>query len=146
MTATDFGPLTAEAAAVGQAHEVVVVDDLTRTQIVQYAGASGDYNPLHTDEPYATQIAGYDSVIAHGMLTMGLTGQAVTGWLGGDNLVRFGVRFRAPVFPGDTLTTRLVVDSVEVEADAVLVTVAVDTTNAGGATVVSGTAVARLPR
>ena len=65
--------------AVGQTFEMVVVEDLKRTQIVQYAGASGDYNPLHTDEIYTTKIAGYPSVFAHGMLTMGLTGQAIAG-------------------------------------------------------------------
>ena len=59
-----------------------MVEDLKRTQIVQYAGASGDYNPLHTDEIYATKIAGYPSVFAHGMLTMGLTGQAVAALVG----------------------------------------------------------------
>ena len=80
--------------------------DLKRTQIVQYAGASGDYNPLHTDEIYATKIAGYPSVFAHGMLTMGLTGQAIAGLVGTENLLRFGVRFTAQVWPGDTLTVR----------------------------------------
>ncbi len=92
--------------AVGQTFETVVVADLKRTQIVQYAGASGDYNPLHTDEIYATKIAGYPSVFAHGMLTMGLTGQAVAGLVGAENLLRFGVRFTAQVWPGDTLTVR----------------------------------------
>ena len=92
--------------AVGRTFETVVVEDLKRTQIVQYAGASGDYNPLHTDEIYATKIAGYPSVFAHGMLTMGLTGQAIAGLVGAENLVRFGVRFTAQVWPGDTLTVR----------------------------------------
>ena len=93
--------------AVGRTFETVVVEDLKRTQIVQYAGASGDYNPLHTDEIYATKIAGYPSVFAHGMLTMGLTGQAIAGLVGAENLVRFGVRFTAQVWPGDTLTVQL---------------------------------------
>ena len=92
--------------AVGQTFETVVVEDLKRTQIVQYAGASGDYNPLHTDEIYTTKIAGYPSVFAHGMLTMGLTGQAIAGLVGAENLLRFGVRFTAQVWPGDTLTVR----------------------------------------
>ena len=56
---------------VGQTFSAVVAENLTRTQIVQYAGASGDYNPLHTDEVFATQVAGYPGVFAHGMLTMG---------------------------------------------------------------------------
>src|SRR5208282_3902915 len=62
--------------------EQVVVDNLTRTQIVQYAGASGDYNPLHSDEIFATQVAGYPSIFAHGMLTMGVTGRMLTDYVG----------------------------------------------------------------
>jgi acyl dehydratase len=139
-------PLTAETAAPAQVHEVLVADNLTRTQIVQYAGASGDYNPLHTDEPYAVQVAGYDSVIAHGMLTMGLTARALTDWLGAGRLVRYGVRFKAPVVPGDTLTARLVVEVVEPGPAGVLVTVAVETVNAVGTAVLSGTATGQLPR
>jgi acyl dehydratase len=53
--------LQARELAVGQRFETVVVADLKRTQIVQYAGASGDYNPLHTDEIYATKVAGLAS-------------------------------------------------------------------------------------
>ena len=52
---------------IGQTHEAVVVEDLRRTQIVQYAGASGDYNPVHTDELFATKVAGYPTVFAHGI-------------------------------------------------------------------------------
>ncbi|HIA46486.1 MAG TPA: acyl dehydratase, partial [Candidatus Hydrogenedentes bacterium] len=66
-------PLHKNNLAKGDTHEEVVVDDLTRTQLVQYAGASGDYNPLHTDTKYATEIAKYPGVFAHGMLSMGLT-------------------------------------------------------------------------
>ena len=61
----------------GRVYERVVVDDLTRTQIVMYAGASGDYNPLHTDEVYAVH-SGFPGVFAHSMLTMGLTGTMLT--------------------------------------------------------------------
>ena len=49
---------------------------------MQYAGASGDFNPIHHDETFATKAAGYPSVFAHGMLTMGLTGRVLTDWLG----------------------------------------------------------------
>ena len=65
---------------VGDTRTLQVVDDLTRTQIVQYAGASGDYNPLHSDDKFTTEVAGYPSVFAHGMLTMGMTGRVLTDW------------------------------------------------------------------
>ena len=124
----------------GTTFEAVVVQDLRRTQIVQYAGASGDYNPLHTDEVYATKIAGYPSVFAHGMLTMGLTGQAITELVGTENLLRFGVRFTAQVWPGDTLTVRTTVVSVSAgEAE-----LSVSTVNAEGKEVMSGYAHARV--
>ncbi len=125
---------------VGQTFEAVVVEDLKRTQIVQYAGASGDYNPLHTDAIYATKIAGYPSVFAHGMLTMGLTGQAIAGLVGAENLLRFGVRFTAQVWPGDTLTVRCAVVRVG-DGDAEF---SVSTVNGDGTEVVSGYAHARL--
>ena len=62
----------------GDRFEQVLVQDLKRTTIVQYAGASGDYNPLHSDERFAKEVAGYPSVFAHGMLTMGMTGRLLT--------------------------------------------------------------------
>jgi acyl dehydratase len=137
--------------AVGQTFETVVVQDLKRTQIVQYAGACGDYNPLHTDEIYATKIAGYPSVFAHGMLTMGLTGQAIAGLVGAENLLRFGVRFTAQVWPGDTLTVRSSVVRVFEDdggrvAEFAVSTVALPAVNGEAREVVSGYAHARLAR
>ena len=132
--------LRASELTVGQTFETVVVEDLKRTQIVQYAGASGDYNPLHTDEVYATKIAGYPSVFAHGMLSMGLTGEAVTALAGTENLLRFGVRFTAQVWPGDTLTVRVTVEAV----DADVVTLALATANQDGIEVFTGRATARV--
>ena len=90
---------------IGDTHTATLVEDLKRTQIVQYAGASGDYNPLHTDEIFTTQVAGYPSVFAHGMLSMGLTGTMLTNYVGDGALTKYGVRFTNQVWPGDTLTS-----------------------------------------
>lgn len=125
---------------VGSVHEQVVVENLTRTQIVQYAGASGDYNPLHSDEVFATEVAGYPSVFAHGMLTMGLTGRMLTDYVGDGRLVRFGGRFRAQVWPGDDLTARA--EITEIAGD--LVELVITTVNQDGAEVFTGTATARI--
>ncbi|HEV3212149.1 MAG TPA: MaoC/PaaZ C-terminal domain-containing protein [Acidimicrobiales bacterium] len=139
-----MSPLRAAALAVGDVHAAEVVDNLSRTQIVQYAGASGDYNPLHTDEVFATKVAGYPSVFAHGMLTMGLTGRMLTDLVGDGRLLRFGGRFTAQVWPGDTLTATATVTAI-VDRDGVpTVELDVATTNQDGVAVFVGTAAARV--
>ena len=125
---------------VGDTHTETVVEDLKRTQIVMYAGASGDYNPVHTDEPFATKVAGYPTVFAHGMLTMGLTGRMLTNYVGDGRLTEFSVRFTSQVFPGDTLQATATVEAVE---DG-LVNLSVSTTNQNGVEVAKGTAQARV--
>jgi acyl dehydratase len=136
--------LRASELAVGDRHEAVVADDLTRTQLVQYAGASGDYNPLHTDEVFATKVAGYPTVFAHGMLSMAMTGRMLTDWVGDGRLTKFGVRFVKQVWPGDTLTAAATIDAIR-EADGVPVAdLTVATTNQDGEAVITGTATARL--
>jgi len=130
--------------APGDVYEQVVVDNLTRTQIVQYAGASGDYNPLHSDEVFATQVAGYPSIFAHGMLTMGLTGRMVTDYVGDGRLLRYGGRFRAQVWPGDTLTARAEVTGLTEDEGGPVVELAIATVNQNGEEVFVGSAAARI--
>jgi acyl dehydratase len=128
----------------GDTRELVLVDDLTRTQIVQYAGASGDYNPLHTDEVFAREVAGYPGVFAHGMLTMGMTGRILTDWVGDGRLLQYGVRFVRQVWPGDTLTATATIDAVRADEDPPVAEISVVTANQDGVTVLTGHAVARL--
>jgi acyl dehydratase len=136
--------LKASALKVGDTHSERVVENLSRTQIVQYAGASGDYNPLHTDEVYTTQVAGYPSVFAHGMLTMGLTGKMLTNYVGDGRLTKFGVRFTNQVWPGDTLDAKATITAIRTEGGQHYVDLAVSTVNQDGREVLSGYATARV--
>ena len=136
--------LNASQLKVGDTHSEQICDNLTRTQIVQYAGASGDYNPLHTDEVYTTQVAGYPSVFAHGMLTMGMTGKALTNYVGDGTLTKFGVRFTNQVWPGDTLDSTATVAALREEGGVHYVDLTVSTKNQDGKEVVSGSASARI--
>jgi acyl dehydratase len=136
--------LQASDLAVGKSYEAVVVDNLTRTQIVQYAGASGDYNPIHSDEIFATKVAGYPTVFAHGMLSMGATGRMLTDLVGDGRLTRFGVRFLQQVWPGDTLTTKATVEAVNQSNGEYVVDFAVSTSNERGDEVIKGYASAKV--
>lgn len=129
--------------AVGDRRERVVADELTRTQIVQFAGASGDYSPLHTDEPHAVA-AGYRGVMAHGMLVMAATELLLADWVGRDRLVRFGARFVSPVWPGDSLSAAATVRAVRDEPDARYADFDIITVNQDGTTVLAGGASARI--
>ena len=93
-------PTTPETITPPRAHEV---GPITRTDIVKFAGAGGDFNPVHHDEEFARR-AGFPSVFAMGMLTAGLLGDFVASWLGLAAVGRFAVRFVSPVWPGDTLS------------------------------------------
>ena len=136
--------LKASDLAVGQTFTQRLVEDLKRTQIVQYAGASGDYNPLHTDEIFTTQVAGYPSVFAHGMLTMGMTGAMLTDTVGDGRLTKYGVRFTSQVWPGDTLDATATVTGLSEAGGAKLVDLDVVTVNQNGVEVLKGYAQARV--
>jgi acyl dehydratase len=136
--------LSARTLKVGDTYEEQIVNNLTRTQLVQYAGASGDYNPVHTDEVFTTKVAGYPSVFAHGMLTMGMTGKMLTNYVGDGRLTAYGVRFTRQVWPGDTLTAKATVKAIREEGGQYFVDLDVSTVNQDGAEVVSGYASARI--
>jgi len=89
---------------VGDAMPELVKGPLQKLQHVMYAGASGDFNPLHTDDDFAKAVGMKDGVIAHGMLIMGIVGQAITGWIPRKDLKKFGVRFAGMTKPGNTIT------------------------------------------
>jgi 3-hydroxybutyryl-CoA dehydratase len=91
----------------------VITPPVTRTQIVRFAGAAGDFNPLHHDETFAVA-AGQPSVFAMGQLQAAILASAVADWLGRENVLAYGVRFRDKVWPGDALVlTGTVVEQAE---------------------------------
>lgn len=137
--------VTGEGVAVGDAGPEIVVEDLTRRDFVKYAGASGDFNPIHYDDPLA-QDAGYDSVFAQGMLTAGIASHAVSDWFGLGNVTAFGVRFQAQVWPGDTVTARCEATAVQHDGDTTTVEADVAVENQDGEVVLTGDATATLPR
>ena len=137
--------LKANDIAIGDTFEDVLVKDLTRTQLVMYAGTSGDYNPLHTDDLYCREAAGYPGVFAHGMLTMCMTGRLITDRFGDENVKKYGVRFTNQVWPGDDLTGKAVIEAIREEDGKTLVDLTLTTTNQKGDVVVSGYATARVP-
>ena len=136
--------LKASKLKVGDTHTARLVEDLKRTQLVQYAGASGDYNPLHTDEIFTTKVAGYPSVFAHGMLTMGMTGKMLTDYVGDARLTKYGVRFTSQVWPGDTLDSTATVKAITEKGGKTVVELDVKTVNQNGVEVLSGYAEARV--
>ena len=80
-------------------------EPVTKMQLVKYAGASGDYNLIHTDDETARSV-GLDGVIAHGMLSMAFLGRYLCWLTGPESVRRLSVRFVAMVRPGDALTCR----------------------------------------
>jgi acyl dehydratase len=129
----------------GDAIPAVVVERLSRTDLVKYAGASGDFNPIHHDEEFARS-AGNPTVFGHGMLTAGFVARCITDFVGVENLRRYKVRFATRVWPGDTITcqgkiTRRYEDGGEARIDG-----EVAATTQKGEVAVAGSFTAALPR
>lgn len=128
----------------GRSREIRLVEGLSRTRIVQYAGASGDFNPLHHDETFTRDTAGMPGIFAHGMLTMGMTGRVLTDWFGAESIVEYGARFVAQVWPGDTLTATATIDDMHATADTTELDLTVTTVNQRGEVVLAGSAKVRV--
>ena len=130
--------------AEGAAIPPFVVEDLTRTDLVRYAGASGDFNPIHHDENFA-RAAGNPTVFGHGMLTAGLVARCITDFVGAGNLRRYKVRFATRVWPGDTITCAGRVTRRYDEAGEARIDGEVTATTQRGETAVTGTFTAAVP-
>ncbi|MGW4118097.1 MaoC family dehydratase [Nocardia sp. NPDC004711] len=140
------GPEDSAAAelVVGNTWSTVLVEDLTRTQLVMYAGASGDFHPLHSDDVYARD-HGFPGVFAHGMLTMGMTGRIITDRFGHASVLSFGGRIASQVWPGDSLTARGEIAALrENENGQTVADLEVVTVNQDGTQVFSGEATVLL--
>ena len=85
---------------VGDKMPVYTSTPITRTHLVRYAGASGDFNPLHHDQTFIKMI-GMKDVITHGMLIMGIAGEAVTSWIENKQLRKINARFLSMTEPLD---------------------------------------------
>ncbi len=119
----------------------VLTHMLGRTDLVIYAGASGDFNPMHTDEVVATSV-GQPSVFGHGMFSMGILGTALTGWVGIENIKSFGVRFTKQTWPGEVLSTNIKVTSIDQVGNKTIVSLDCSLMNQDGQVKVQGTATA----
>jgi acyl dehydratase len=117
---------------------------IEQIQLTRYAGASGDFNPIHQDEAFA-RAAGMGGVFAHGMLSMGFVAQAVTDWAGAGRVRKLGVRFAGLVRLNDTVTCRGRVVATAWQDALGLVELEVWAENQRGEKVVTGKATVALP-
>src|SRR3989475_12478474 len=98
-----YAKVAFEDVTVGDELPRLVKGPIEQIQLTRYAGASGDFNPIHQDEAFA-RAAGMGGVFAHGMLSMGFVAQAITDWAGAGTVRKLGVRFAALVRPTDVVT------------------------------------------
>src|SRR5213596_1402371 len=133
-----------EDVAVGDELPPLVKGPIAQIQLTRYAGASGDFNPIHQDDEFA-KAAGMGGVFAHGMLSMGFVAQAVTDWSGAGTVRKIGVRFTALVRLKDVVTCKGRVLAKSSKDDVHTVDVEIWTENPKGEKVVSGKATVALP-
>ena len=130
---------------VGDAIPKLVKSPISHLQLVRYAGASGDFNPLHTD-PKIGELVGVGGIIGHGMLTMGFVGQLLSDYVGPTALRKFGVRFKGMTRLDDVITcTGTITEKYEADGEA-RIAGKVQAADQNGDVKVAGTFVAALPR
>src|SRR6266478_8224563 len=100
-----YAKVYAEDVQIGTEMPALVKPPVQQIQLTRYAGASGDFNPIHQDAAFA-KAAGMGDVFAHGMLSMGFVAQAVTDWSGAGTVRKIGVRFTALVRLKDVVTCK----------------------------------------
>ena len=123
----------------------LITAPVTHLQLVKYAGASGDFNPLHTD-PKVGEMIGVGGIIAHGMLIMGFVGQMLSEYVGPQALKKFGVRFKGMTHLDDVITcTGLITEKYEENGEG-RIAGKVQAADQTGDIKVTGTFVAALPR
>lgn len=128
----------------GEALPEVRVEGLTRTDFVRYAGASGDFNPIHHDQTFA-EASGNPTVFAMGMLNAGILSQVATRYVGRPNVRRFKVRFATRAWPGDHVICSGRVTRKFEEAGEKWIEGELRAVNQKGDTLISGSFVAALP-
>ncbi len=130
---------------VGDAIPKLVKSPISHLQLVKYAGASGDFNPLHTDPKFG-ELIGTGGIIAHGMLIMGFVGQMLSDYFGPTVLRKFDVRFKGMTRIDDVITcTGTITEKHEVDHEG-RITGKVRATDQNGDVKITGTFVAALPR
>ena len=134
-----------DGAAVGVELPSLVKGPITREELKAYAAASGDPNPMHTDDEFARN-AGYPGVFAHGMLSMGWLGQFLVQAAGVGSIRRFRARFAKLTWPGEVITCRGRVTRVADEGAERLLECEIWTENQEGERKVTGSALLVLPR
>jgi acyl dehydratase len=139
-----YGRVYFEDVAVGAELSPLVKAPIQQIQLTRYAGASGDFNPIHQDEEFA-KAAGMGGVFAHGMLSMGFLAQVVTDWAGAGAVRKLGVRFAGLVRLKDVVTCKGRVLAKSSSADAHLVDLEVWAENQRGEKIVTGRATVALP-
>ena len=116
--------------------------NFSRTDFVKYAGASGDFNPIHHDETFA-KMSGNETVFGQGMLTAGMLSVVPSKWFGATSVKKFGVRFKTRLWPGDNVVFKGVVSKVYTDKDLVHVDLDLTAVNQKDEVLISGFATCR---